>query len=156
MTTRPVPLVELLEEFEEAAMAWGMARGGGRRAGGAAAAKSWVAEGTEPRSYSGRRCPRPGRPRPPPWGLKRREEQLPLAQVRGTAAQPRVDRGNSAAARHLEGGGRVWRGLERDARRSSRAWRGHELVGASSPAGGSGGRKDRRRRRSGGQSRLLQ
>eukprot|EP00850_Spirogloea_muscicola_P023460 SM000358S13185 [mRNA] locus=s358:19685:20270:- [translate_table: standard] len=60
------------------------------------------------------------------------------------------DRGNSAAARHPEGGARVWRDLERGARRSPGAWRGHELVDASSPADGSGGRKDCRRRCGGG------
>eukprot|EP00850_Spirogloea_muscicola_P026326 SM006727S20147 [mRNA] locus=s6727:109:688:+ [translate_table: standard] len=107
MTTRPIPLVGLQEEVEEAAMAGGMAGGGGR-AGGAAAAKSWMAEGTEPRS-------RPGRPRPPPRGLKRREEQLSLAQARGTAAQPRVTGGTRQRRGNQRGGGRVWRGLERGA-----------------------------------------
>eukprot|EP00850_Spirogloea_muscicola_P027013 SM013886S00208 [mRNA] locus=s13886:43:322:+ [translate_table: standard] len=56
-----------------------------------------MAEGTEPRS-------RPGRPRQPPQDLKRREEQLLLAQARGTAAQSRVT-GGTRQRRGIQKGG---------------------------------------------------
>eukprot|EP00850_Spirogloea_muscicola_P000281 SM000001S04683 [mRNA] locus=s1:1595740:1605356:- [translate_table: standard] len=49
----------------------------------------------------------------------------------GNCCPAEGDLENSAAARHLEGGARVWRGLERGAPRSPGAGRGHELARAA-------------------------